>query len=93
VIANALLKEVTGVDSASINLMSVPMQSDNLKIDKFTSLNIIFANLVAILYILPLYNMVFFIVKEKENRTKESMRMMGMSDLPYWLSWLTYYTL
>lgn len=24
---------------------------------------------------------------------KESMRMMGMTDVPYWLSWFTYYTL
>ncbi len=83
---------MTGVPTANINLFNVPMQTDKLFIDKFTSLNIIFANLVAILYILPMYNMVFFIVKEKEQRTKESMRMMGMTDLPYWLSWLTYYT-
>jgi hypothetical protein len=37
--------------------------------------------------------MVFFIVKEKEQRVKESMRMMGMSDLPYWMSWFAYYTI
>jgi hypothetical protein len=37
--------------------------------------------------------MVFFIVKEKEYRAKESMRMMGLSDVPYWLSWWVYYTL
>ncbi len=32
-------------------------------------------------------------VKEKESRIKESMRMMGMSDFSYWLSWLAYYTI
>lgn len=37
--------------------------------------------------------MVFFIVKEKEQRVKESMRMMGLTDFPYWLSWLCYYTI
>ena len=46
-----------------------------------------------LIYLLPVYNTVFLIVKEKESRTKESMRMMGMTDLPYWLSWLTYYTI
>jgi hypothetical protein len=53
----------------------------------------IFADLILLLYVLPVYNMVFFIVKEKEYRAKESMRMMGLSDVPYWLSWWVYYTL
>ena len=36
--------------------------------------------------------MTFQIVKEKESRIKESMRMMGMKDSAYWLSWYVYYT-
>ena len=44
------------------------------------------------MYIPSVYNTVFLIVREKETRTKESMRMMGMSDWPYWLSWFTYFT-
>jgi len=31
-------------------------------------------------------------VREKESRIKESMRMMGMKDRSYWLSWYVYYT-
>ena len=46
-----------------------------------------------ITYIPPVYNMTFKIVKEKESRAKETMRIMGMTDLPYWLSWLVFYTL
>jgi ATP-binding cassette subfamily A (ABC1) protein 3 len=42
---------------------------------------------------LPVYNITFQIVKEKESKTKESMRMMGMTDTSYWLSWFAYYTL
>ena len=53
----------------------------------------IFGDLILLLYVLPVYNMVFFIVQEKEYRAKESMRMMGLSDAPYWLSWWVYYTL
>ena len=45
------------------------------------------------MYTLPICNTVSMIVKEKEGRVKESMRMMGMGDLPYWLSWFVYYTL
>ncbi len=33
------------------------------------------------------------LVKEKETRIKESMRMMGMKDTSYWLSWYVYYTI
>ena len=32
------------------------------------------------------------LVKEKESRIKESMRMMGMRDSAYWLSWYAYYS-
>ena len=44
------------------------------------------------MYIPPVYNTVFLIVREKESRAKESMRMMGMSDVSYWLSWVIYWT-
>ena len=44
------------------------------------------------MYIPPVYNTVFLIVREKESRIKESMRMMGMTDWPYWSSWFVYYT-
>ena len=36
--------------------------------------------------------MTFKIVREKESRAKETMRIMGMTDLPYWLSWFIFYT-
>jgi hypothetical protein len=44
------------------------------------------------MYIPPLYRTVYRIVQEKESRVKESMRMMGLGDLAYWMSWYTYYT-
>ena len=72
--------------------MIVPMKPNDVTVDKFVALNSIFALEVSIMYVLPVFNMVFFIVKEKEQRMKESMRMMGMSDLSYWLSWFIYYT-
>ena len=36
--------------------------------------------------------MTFKIVREKESRIKETMRIMGMTDMPYWLSWFVFYT-
>jgi len=41
----------------------------------------------------PVYGTVYGIVQEKEQRSKESMRMMGMGDLSYWLSWFAYYSI
>jgi len=45
-----------------------------------------------VMFIPPVYNMVFLIVKEKESKTRESMRMMGLKDTPYWLSWFLFFT-
>jgi ATP-binding cassette subfamily A (ABC1) protein 3 len=45
------------------------------------------------MYIPPLYRTIFRIVAEKESKVKESMRMMGMTDFSYWMSWFTYYSL
>jgi ATP-binding cassette, subfamily A (ABC1), member 3 len=91
-IANALLKEATGEPSAAVNVLLVPMQPTEVTLDKFVALNTIFAFEVALVYVLPVFNTVFFLVKEKEQRLKESMRMMGMNDLSYWLSWFIYYS-
>ena len=44
-------------------------------------------------YIPIVYNTVFRLVKEKESGVKESMRMMGMTDGPYWLSWWMHFTI
>lgn len=40
-----------------------------------------------------MYRTAYRIVAEKESKVKESMRMMGLKDTAYWLSWLTYYTI
>lgn len=45
-----------------------------------------------VMFIPPVYNLVFLIVKEKESKTRESMRMMGLADFPYWLSWFVFYS-
>jgi hypothetical protein len=88
-----VLKEITKIESANINMMAVPMESSNITVDEFALLWTIFGDVVLLLYVIPVYAMVFYIVKEKEARVKESMRMMGLSDLPYWFSWYCYYTI
>jgi len=44
-------------------------------------------------YIPVIYRTVYRIVFEKNTKAKESMRIMGMTDLPYWLSWWCYYSI
>ena len=51
------------------------------------------AQLVMCMFIPFIYNTVFMVVREKEQRVKEMMRMMGMTDFAYWMSWYVYYTL
>lgn len=46
-----------------------------------------------IMYVPPMYRTAYRIVAEKESKVKESMRMMGLRDTAYWLSWLTYFTI
>lgn len=70
----------------------MPASSDTT--DDFTQvLTSILPFLLLLIFIPPVYNTVFMMVKEKESRIKESMRMMGMKDYAYWLSWYAYFTL
>ena len=52
----------------------------------------VLAFFILIMYVPPIYRTAYRITQEKENRVKESMRMMGLKDFPYWASWFTYYT-
>ena len=91
-ISNILLQQITNDPKASIDMMVIPMQSNDAIVDNFNQvLGGLFPFLVVIMYIPIIYNIIFMIVQEKESKTKESMRMMGMSDLSYWLSWFVYY--
>lgn len=46
---------------------------------------------VLLIYILPMYRLLSNMVSEKESKARESMKMMGLVDFSYWLSWWTYY--
>ena len=92
-IANVVLKYATNNPAATISLMAVPEPSATTQLDAFSEiLSGTLPLLLLFMYILPVFTIVSLIVKEKESKTKESMRMMGMTDSPYWLSWFMYYT-
>ena len=49
--------------------------------------------LILTVFISPVYNTVFQLVREKESHIKETMHMMGMKKCAYWLSWYVHYTI
>ena len=55
-------------------------------------LSIMGAYFFMMMYIPMLFRTSYRILNEKEIKARELMRMMGMSDTPYWLSWYFYHT-
>ncbi|OMJ95245.1 hypothetical protein SteCoe_1460 [Stentor coeruleus] len=43
--------------------------------------------------LVPVCRMISKVVTEKETKVRESMKMMGLNDTPYWLSWFIMYTI
>ena len=43
--------------------------------------------------LVPMCRMISKVVTEKETKVRESMKMMGLKDTPYWLSWFIMYSL
>jgi hypothetical protein len=90
--ANTLLKRKTNIGNAQITALILPVEQKESMIDPFA----IFLESGLILFTLLMYvpiifRMVHQVVQEKVSKAKESMRIMGMQDLPYWLSyWCEY---
>lgn len=47
---------------------------------------------MTIIFVAPIYRLVYNVVGEKQQKVRELMRIMGLTDAPYWLSWFFYYT-
>ncbi|CDW85159.1 abc transporter family protein [Stylonychia lemnae] len=93
-IANIVLREKSGKQNATIAMSIVPFKADEyIKDDYGTVLSVVLAYYLLLMYIIPVYRLIQKIVAEKESKARESMRMMGLTDFSYWLSWFTYYFL
>ena len=91
--ANIILKTKTQDDDANISLLVTPVPAAIYQTDTFeNTLASLLPLIVLLAYIPPVYNFVFLLVREKELGVKESMRMMGMTDAPYWISWWFHFT-
>lgn len=75
----------------TISNLIVPMKMRDYYIDDFNQVLTLLSFFVFLTYIVPLYRVTYRIVNEKETRARESMKMMGLSDSSYWLSWISFY--
>lgn len=89
-VANWVLREIDS-DAEGITMMNVPVKSTEYLADEFAFAMGLLSFFVNIMYFVPLYRLSYRIVNEKESRARESMKMMGMTDTSYWLSWFSYH--
>ena len=60
---NMIIAEDTGVDTSSLALMAIPMQSNDAVVDSFASvLQQLFPFMILLMFIPPVYNSVYLIV-------------------------------
>lgn len=94
-LANIILKkkfpQADPASNPSIANVLVPMSSQQYVQDDFTQALNLMAFFMFLMFIVPVYRLAYRIVNEKETRARESMKMMGLTDTSYWLSWLAYY--
>ena len=68
-----------------------------MKTEKYTTdgfmnrLKIFLPMFIVIMYMTPLTRLVLSLVGEKESKIRESMKIMGLKDRDYWLSWIIQY--
>jgi ATP-binding cassette subfamily A (ABC1) protein 3 len=93
-IENYILRELFGHTNSYISVAFVPMHGQDYVEDNFTQG---FAGVLGffmfVTSMVPVARMIGRIVTEKESKVREAMKMMGLSDTPYWVSWVIMYTL
>ena len=77
---------------AQFTLGIVPMKTSSYIKDTFLLLAGFLDPFILVLcYVAPIFRLVSIIVLEKEQNTREGMKMMGLKDSAYWLSLFAYY--
>jgi len=91
-VANAVLRYESSTTTAYISNLILPMRAEEYEKDELNS-NIggPWNFLIIFVFIPPVYWLIHNIVNEKEQKLRELMKMMGLTDFPYWLSWFCYY--
>jgi hypothetical protein len=94
IIANEILLAQTSVASAYISMVYTGMKTNEYIKDDFAeTADNLWSYTMLIIFLAPMYRFLFNSVLEKETKIREAMKIMGLTDLPYWLSWASYYIL
>ena len=94
IISDYILQETTGKSDAYINFGMNPMLYDTYREDPFGQfVGFIVPFFVVIAYMCPMCLYVFRMVNEKETRAKEGMKIMGMGEGTYFLSYFVQFFL
>lgn len=93
-ISNHVLRVQVNNTNATIAFTLVPTKTDTYVSDDFSLImSGMLPFFMLLIYILPMYRLISAVVSEKETKARESMKMMGLNDFSYWLSWFVYYTI
>ena len=89
-----ILKKETGKPAATFSYGVFPMKYTDFRFDKVGQFfGYIIVIIIVIAYMCPLSLYVYRMVKEKESKTKEGMKIMGLKEGEYFLSYFIQYTI
>ena len=92
VVNEYILKKVTNNINATFSFGIFPMKYSDYKVDDFGKyIGYIFTIIIIIAYMCPLGLYVYRFVEEKETRIKEGMKIMGLEESDYFLSYFIQY--
>jgi len=78
--------------AATLRIGVIPIKTTNYVKDMFLlGAGQFLAFIIILCYLAPLFRIISIIVQDKELKTREGMKMMGLKDSAYWLSFLCYY--
>ena len=89
-----ILKQETDNQNAQIDFAMVALPYENYRVDPFSSvIGYFIPFFMVIAYMCPLCLYVYRMVGEKENKSKEGMKIMGLSEGTYFLSYFIQYVI
>ena len=92
VVNEYILREETKNNLASFSYGIFPMKYTDFKLDDFGQyFGLVLVIIIIIAYMIPLILYVYKIVEEKESKTKEGMKIMGLCESEYFLSYFIQY--
>ena len=94
IINDYILQQETGNNDAKIDFAMIALPYENYRTDPFSSvIGYFIPFFMVIAYMCPLCLYVYRMVGEKENKSKEGMKIMGLSEGTYFLSYFIQYVI